>query len=349
VIDFRYHLVSIVAVFLALAIGILVGATALKPTTLKVLYKTSQKLEQQINSVQASNRTLEQQIRNDQAFAASSSAVLLNHLLAGQRAVVVTAPGADSQVVNGVTTTLQQAGATVTGQVTLQQEFFVTDGNATSNLEYLAQQLATPGISLGSGQSPQPAADPQIAGQQEAAQVIADALVTRDGPGLPAAQRAAILNGFAQHSYLQVTAATGASSTTLAPATLAVVVIPASPPPGGDSYPANLALLSLAQQLQTAGKAAVVAGSQPGSGPGSAIDELSSGSSGIQVSSVDNADTEVGQIMVAQALSLELTGHKPASYGVASGVVPSPAPTPSASPSAPPVAAKPAASLARRR
>ena len=29
-IDFRYHLVSIVAVFLALAIGIVVGATALK-------------------------------------------------------------------------------------------------------------------------------------------------------------------------------------------------------------------------------------------------------------------------------------------------------------------------------
>ena len=163
------------------------------------------------------------------------------------------------------------------------------------------------------------------------------------------AQRTAILNGFAQHSYLQVTAANGASSTTLAPATLAVVVIPASPPSCGDSDPANLAVLSLAQQLQTAGKAAFVAGSLPGSGPGSAIDELSSGSSGIQVSSVDNADTEVGQIMVAQALSLELTGHKPASYGVASGVVPSPAPTPSASPSAPPVAAKPAARLTRRR
>ncbi len=32
VIDFRYHLVSIIAVFLALAIGIVVGSTALQPT-----------------------------------------------------------------------------------------------------------------------------------------------------------------------------------------------------------------------------------------------------------------------------------------------------------------------------
>ena len=40
-IDFRYHLVSIVAVFLALAIGIVVGSTALKPAVLSGLQKTA--------------------------------------------------------------------------------------------------------------------------------------------------------------------------------------------------------------------------------------------------------------------------------------------------------------------
>ena len=35
-IDFRYHLVSIVAVFLALAIGIVLGSTELQGTTLDV-------------------------------------------------------------------------------------------------------------------------------------------------------------------------------------------------------------------------------------------------------------------------------------------------------------------------
>ena len=46
---------------------------------------------------------------------------------------------------------------------------------------------------------------------------------------------------------------------------------------------------------------------------------------------MDNANYETGQILVVQALSKLLAGHKPASYGVAPGTVPSPAPTPSAS------------------
>ena len=61
-----------------------------------------------------------------------------------------------------------------------------------------------------------------------------------------------------------------------------------------------------------------------GSGSGSAIDELINGNTGIQVSSVDNADTETGQIIVAQALSYLLAGHKPAAYGVCTGAGPEP-------------------------
>ena len=337
-IDFRYHLVSIVAVFLALAIGIVVGATALKPSTLKVLYKTSQQERQQISSLLGTNGELRQQISFDQAFAQSNSALLLGHLLAGRRAVVVTAPGADGQVTSGVTSALQAAGAQVTGQVALQQAFFAAGQSTQSNLDSLSQQLDPPDVSLNQGT--QQGANPQIAGQQEAAQLIAAALVTQDGPGLPAAESKSILDGFAAHGYLQVSPASGASGATLPLATLAVVVIPGSPPAGGDSDPANLALLSLAQQLDTTGKAAVLAGSPPGSGAGSAIDELVSGGDGLQLSSVDNANTETGQIIVAQALSLLLAGHKAASYGVRPGAVPSPVPTPSGTQSATPAATR---------
>jgi hypothetical protein len=328
VIDFRYHLVSIVAVFLALAIGIVVGATALKPSTLKYLDKTSQQERQEINSLLANKGDLQQQLTNVNAFAQANSGLLLGHLLDGQRAVIVTAPGADGQVTNGVTAALRQAGAQVTGQVSVQQAFFVAGQSTQTNLVALAQQLVPPSISL-IGQGTQTGINPQIAGQQEAAQVIAAALMTKDGPGLDAARSRQILSGFAQHGFL------GVSGPTLAPATLAVVVIPASPPAGGDSDPANLALLSLADQLNSSGQAAVLAGSPPGSGPGSAIDALSGGSNGIQLSSVDNANSEVGQMMVAQALNLLLTGHKPASYGAVPAAVPTPAPTSLPSPSVP--------------
>ena len=52
-IDFRYHLVSIVAVFLALAIGIVLGATQLQRQTVDVLQSTSNSLRNQLSAASA--------------------------------------------------------------------------------------------------------------------------------------------------------------------------------------------------------------------------------------------------------------------------------------------------------
>jgi len=61
-IDFRYHLVSIVAVFLALGLGIVLGATALQPGTLKFLYQASQHELHQIDALRAANDQLNRQL-----------------------------------------------------------------------------------------------------------------------------------------------------------------------------------------------------------------------------------------------------------------------------------------------
>jgi len=61
-IDFRYHLVSIVAVFLALGLGIVLGATALQPGTIGFLYKTSQQERRQIDAALAANGQLNRQL-----------------------------------------------------------------------------------------------------------------------------------------------------------------------------------------------------------------------------------------------------------------------------------------------
>jgi len=158
----------------------------------------------------------------------------------------------------------------------------------------------------------------------------APALVTKIGADLPASQIRAILDGFAQQGFLHVNLAGG--SATLAQATLAVVIIPAAPPAAGASDPANLALISLADQLRQSSLGVVLAGNLSGSGTGSAIDELTHGSTGIQLSTVDDADTQIGQIEVAQALSLLLTKHNPAAYGVVPRAAPSPAPSSTATP-----------------
>ena len=331
-IDFRYHLVSIVAVFLALAIGIVIGASALKPDVVKFFDNASTREQRTISTQQANIRNLENQLASNQAFAQAAAPRLLSGLLAGQQVALVTAPGADATTVNGVTAALKLAGAEITTQAALQPSFFDTSAGTQISLKALAQQTAPSGLLLQTT-----GVNPLIAGQQEAAQVLAAALVTKEGADLPADQVNNILTRFAQQGFLQLNPAGGSAATHQA--TLAVVIIPGSPP-AADANPANLALISVAEQLSLSSSSHVVlAGSLAGSGPGSAIDELSSGSAGAQLSSVDNADKEVGQILVAQALSYLLTGHKPAAYGT--GAVPSPAPTPSPTPSATPSVKQP--------
>ncbi|HMH91998.1 MAG TPA: copper transporter [Streptosporangiaceae bacterium] len=324
-IDFRYHLVSIIAVFLALAIGIVVGSTALQPAVESSLHATETLLKRRIDQVTQNNTALTQGRAADQAFAQAAESRLLGHLLTGQDVVMVTAPSPNGQVVTGLTTALHTADATMTGTVALQPPFFDDSDSTEARLSQLAQQLAaTAGLTI----SAQHDGD-AVAGQEAAAQVIAAAIAAKTGPAaLSPAQSQAILSGFASAGYLQVSGP-GGTATNLPPAGLAIVVAPATPPSATDVSPANLALLAVAEQLQTASHGTVLAGSLAGSGPGSAIDEATGGG---KLSTVDEADAATGQIMTVQALANLLSGRPPGSYGVHPGAAPSPAPTPSVTP-----------------
>jgi hypothetical protein len=325
VIDFRYHLVSIIAVFLALAVGIVVGSTALQPGVETSLLKTEQILRSQIGNLKSTNAQLTQQGSADQQFAEAAAGRLLSHLLTGQSVVLVVAPDASDQVVTGLATAVQQAGGTITGQVALQPQFFDASDSTEARLTGLAQQLAgDAGLSL----SGQPGSGP-VSGQQAAAQILAAALVQKNSNGLTTQQAQAILAGLGQGGYLQVTPASG-SSATLPLATMALVVAPATPPDTSGTSPASLALLAVAEELQSSSSGTVLAGSLAGSGPGSAIDQATGGG---KISTVDDADAAVGRVTAVQALSELLAGHSPASYGVNPGAVPSPAPSPTVSPS----------------
>jgi hypothetical protein len=171
--------------------------------------------------------------------------------------------------------------------------------------------------------------------QAAAGQLIASAILAKDTPDQPLTGNAdsadqTILNGYAAGGYL---------STSPRPAdraTLAVVIIPATPPSTSDANLASQTLVTLAQQLNLADSGTVVAGQVTGSGAGSAIDVMRAGGRGGHLSSVDNADTPNGQIVVAQALYEQLAEGKSGSYGSLPGATqpgPSPAPVPSPTPS----------------
>jgi hypothetical protein len=325
VIDFRYHLVSIIAVFLALAIGLAIGANVLPAATEAALRGLAHNVTRDNTHLSQQKQALQQQINADQNFAQAASGRLLDHLLAGQRVVLVLAPNSDNRVVTGVTAAVRQAGGTVTGQVALQPQFFDATESAESKLQQLAQQLAPQASVTLPTQSP---SDP-VVGQEEAAQVLAAAVTSPDGVGLGPAQSQAVLGGFGQSGYLTVSAASNRAATSLPSATMAIVVAPGTPPTTNDSSPANLALIQVAEKFQSETRHTVLVGSLAGSGPGSVIAAAVSGSG--KISTLDNADQATGQIMTVWALWELLRGKPPTNYGVGPGTVPSPAPTPSAS------------------
>ena len=329
-IDFRYHLVSIVAVFLALAVGIVLGSTELRGAALSALDRTSNALSQKLDAANNENSTLQQEVNGDKSFAEAAEPVLLAHLLDGKRAVIITAPGAPAGVVSGISTALSDAGATVSGQVSLSATFADTSAGNLSLLDQLTQRVAPAGLTLANGTP-----------QQQAAQVLASALVSPaaagssggSGGNVAAGSQAAqtILSSYSAGQFITV------SGQPAQGATLAVIVTPASIPSGGNADPANQAIVSLAQEFGSSSQATVVAGAQAGSGPGSAISAVRSSGAANNASTVDNADEVNGQIVVVQALAQQLNGHKPGSYGTqpdANSAAPSPAPTPSVSPSA---------------
>ncbi len=328
-IDFRYHLVSIIAVFLALAVGIVVGAEAVSPKVASNLNKEAKSAEKRNGALFAQNAQLKRQITADGAFAQAASGSLLKNLLTGERVVLVTAPGADNATVNGITNALSESGAVVTGTVALSPRFFDVDASTEATLTTAAGEFAPVGLSL--SDSP----DAQIPGQWASDKVVAAAIMDQFGvPTLTGKQTNSILAGFGGQGFLQVSTSNGGASL-LGQATLAVVIAPGSTPANASSLsPENRTLIYLTHDLNVAGKGALLAGSLAGSGNGSAIDAVTSGGAPAQVTTVDNADTVTGQIITVQAL-FRLTGPHatPTAYGVGPGSAPSPAPTPSPTPS----------------
>jgi hypothetical protein len=98
-------------------------------------------------------------------------------------------------------------------------------------------------------------------------------------------------------------------------------------------------LLAMAQEFAGESAATVVVGSTAGSSPaGSPIAAVRASSVASLVSTVDNADSIIGQVSTIWALANQLGGGKPNSYGIsgASAVSPVPLPVPSATPTVTP-------------
>jgi hypothetical protein len=338
VIDFRYHLVSIVAVFLALAIGIVLGAAELQGPTYNILNHTTAKLQNEYDQTRGQLATAQSQANEGESYAQAVEPAVLRDLLTGQRVLIITEPGAQSSVVSGITAAALDAGASVTGQIALQPEFFATSSTTQDSLNQTNLDVAhSDDITLANSGSY----------QQQAVQVIATEILAKSPKSAAGqaggSQTGGLQSGSADQSsnaqtMLAAYASSGFLNTTGQPATqasLVVVVTPQNVPSDGSADPLDQVLPPLVAELAAASSATVVAGSSAGSGPGSPIAVLRSNNVANQVSTVDDADLASGQSVVIQALAILLAGGKAGSYGLAgngaNAVAPTPAPTPSAS------------------
>jgi hypothetical protein len=299
VINFRYHVVSLAAVFLALAIGLVVGTAAANGPI-------ADNLKDQFNNVSADNQqlrdTLDQRTADlDKAgeFATEAAPVLLGGKLSGKKVLVLSLEGNNKDVdktVDGVTTFLQMAGATVTGQVKLTEKFIAPTSK--DQLLDTADKSAPPSVS---GALPN-----QNDGVDTSAALLATLLVGRSSPVAVDGTRT-VLQAYEAQSFISY------DGDFSSPAE-AVVLVAGAPTTGKDAKDRAAAAMTIVNRFELAGS--LVVGGLSAGGVVSAV--RSDTALGKQVSTVDNTVTAFGQVAAVLALADRIAG-KAGHYGTADG------------------------------
>ena len=131
-ISLRTHAISLAAVFLALAIGVALGSGLLSNTVLSGLRDDKQELQNQINGLTDQKNALNEKLSAAGEFDAQMSPRILRDAMAGKSVVMFRTPDAADDDVDALSRMVEQAGGTVTGTVSLTEEF--VDANSAEKL-----------------------------------------------------------------------------------------------------------------------------------------------------------------------------------------------------------------------
>jgi hypothetical protein len=313
VIDFRYHLVSLIAVFLAVALGIIIGTTALNEPILADIKNQVSALEKDKRSLEDRTQQLQSVVNSTDAFADAVAPALVHGTLAGHTVLLVVAnKDVPSDTVDHLTSLIASAGGTVSGTLTLQPAY--SDPATAPNLKnYVTGSGRPPGVQL-----------PQV---DDAGKLVGSLLaqVLMIPPSGRAPDRFAISSVLAGLSALNVLTAQGDS---VGPADYAVVLTTGALT-GSDAANRNGTLTALVSALDGAGSGAVVAGDGGSAGDNGLVGVIRGNPTlAAHVSTVDNAASAVGRISTVLALVGEGDGTT-GKYGTARDTQPVP-PVPAA-------------------
>jgi hypothetical protein len=311
-VDFRYHLVSIVAVFLALAVGIVVGTTALNGQLLDRLKQSNSDLIGDKRGLEGDVRGLRDRLAAEEQAAALLGPSIVGSRLQGERVVIVSTPDAPASLREQLLPLLAQAGATLGAQVRLRPGLLAPD--SATLLDGLVAQAAVPG-------QPLPEGEPVDQAMTQLSQV----LVRQAGVAAPAA--ATVQRVLAAYEGEDLIDVEGTADTPGSMALLLTAGTPTSVDPGLATAQSR-ALLVLARQLDARSRGAVVAGPLDATEDSGLLRVLRD-DTGLsdRLGSVDGADTPTGRNAVVLALAEQVRGGS-GSYGTgprADSPVPEPA------------------------
>lgn len=304
-ITLRSHAISLAAVFLALAIGVVLGSGLLSDTLLSGLRDEKRDLHGQINELADEKNVLNERLSAANDFDTQVAGRIVGTALAEKSVVLFRTPDADDGDVDAVARIIGQAGGTVTATLELTQEF--VDANSAEKLRTVVGSSVLPaGTQLSSTLVDQ---------GSQAGDLLGIALLTPRDPAAPRVndeQRETVLASLRETGFLSYPdGAIGAADA-------AVVVTGAGL--GDDAGNQGATVARFAAALAPHGSGVVLAG-RDGSASGTAAVAVvrSDPSLNAVVSTVDDVGVESGRITTVLGVQDLAAGGKPGQYGVGQG------------------------------
>jgi hypothetical protein len=304
VIDFRYHLVSIVSIFLALAVGIVLGAGPLQSGIGSTLNDQVVALRAEKDALRSDLDASGKLVAAGSEYATAVTPLVVQGRLAGRSVALVVLPSAERDIVEAMRSTVEAGGATVTNVLTLTEDWF--DPSLLDDRSRAAQDAAT-ALGLAS----------DATGDALLREVLVRLAASRE-PGEASASRTAALEVLTDADLVDATVSE------IVPADVAVMV--SGDFAGSDSVVAERAgaVRALATALDGGSDATVVAGGAPVQSAGQPVS--SDGVAAIredrdtrgEISTIDHAREGMGPAVVVLAIAAQLAdevGH----YGISSG------------------------------
>lgn len=307
-ISLRYHIVSITAVFLALAVGVVLGSTAISGRLLSGLSDDNGALGKQVVDLQSERSALNSKLSDADRFATSVGPLSVKGQLTDRTVVLVTTADARPSDRDSLAVLLHASGATVTGELQLTDSF--VDPDKADQLRDLVARLQPAGTQLPTASDP---------GTRAGGLLGTLLLLNKDTnqPQATADEIASALGGLTGAGFVK-------PGQGLRPAQLAVVLTGGSV--SGDSAGDRAATVArFAIQLDRSGAGTVLAGGIGSANGTGSIGVVRADTAATSVlSTVDNADSAAGRVVTVLALREQLDG-KSGRYGVA-GNAESPSP-----------------------